>query len=146
MRKFSDEELLELHQAGLTDRQISERFHVTQGAVNYRREKLGLTNNFERDTFTDAELLDLHRQGLTDREIGEALGFTQAAINYRRARLGLESNYIREKVFLTLYHRGLSLEEIASALKVPLAAVMHAAEKYVKYELAPEKGQTEAEV
>lgn len=143
MQKFSDEELLELHQKKLTDRQIGEMLDVTQAAVNYRREKLGLKNNYERDTFTDDQLLELYDQGLNDREVSKALGVTQAAVNYRRKRLELPSNYIREKAFLTLYHKGLSAEEIASELKAPLPAAIHMIEKH---ELVSEKPTAEAEI
>ncbi len=129
MQKISDEELLELHRQGLTDRKIAERLRVTQAAVNYRRQKLGLKNNYERKTFSDDELLALYNQGLNDREIGETLRVTQAAVNYRRGRLGLPSNYIREKSFLILYRKGLSTEEIAQKLDAPLHAVLHMIDK-----------------
>ena len=143
MQKISDEELLELHQKGLTDKQISKELGVTQAAVNYRREKLGLRNNYERSTFSDDELLTLYNQGLNDREISKALYVTQAAINYRRGRLGLESNYIREKAFLNLYKTGLPAEEIAQKLDAPLPAVLH---MMGKYEIVSEKAVAEAEI
>jgi hypothetical protein len=143
MRKFSDEELLELHQKGLTDKQIAQALDVTQAAVNYRREKLGLENNYTPNSFSDDELYHLYNQGFTDREISEALGVTQAAINYRRGRLGLKSNYIRERVFLSHYEKGLSAEEIAQNLQVPLPAVVHLMEKY---EFISEKAVSEAKV
>lgn len=142
MPKFSDEELLELHRQGLTDRRIAERLRVTQAAVNYRRQKLGLENNYERDTFSDDELLRLYNQGLNDREISEALRVTQAAINYRRGKRGLKSNYIREGAFLDLYRKGLSAEQMAQRLDVPLPAVLHMMEKY---EIVPERAVAEAE-
>jgi predicted transcriptional regulator len=129
MQKFSDEELIDLHQKGLTDREISEKLGVTQGAVNYRREKLRLKNNYTPETFSNNDLLKLYHQGLSDREIGKALGVTQAAVNYRRGRLGLKSNYIREKTFLDLYHKGLSAEDMAQKLGVNLCAVLHMMEK-----------------
>ena len=143
MRKFSDEELLELYREGLTDRQISERLRVTQAAVNYRRQKLGLENNYEPSTFADDELVKLHSQGLNDREISEALSVTQAAINYRRGRLELKSNYIREKAFLDLYKRGLSAEEMARKLDAPLPAVLHMMEKH---DAVLERAVAEAEI
>ena len=141
MPKFSDEELLELHQKGLTDRRIAERLRVTQAAVNYRREKLGLKNNYKRDTFSNDELLRLYTEGLNDQEISKALGVTQAAINYRRGKLGLKSNYIREKAFLGLYHQGFSAEEMAQRLDVQLPAVLHMIEKY---EIVSEEAVAEA--
>lgn len=143
MRKFSDEELLELHRKGLTDKQIAEELDVTQAAVNYRREKLGLDNNYTPNSFSDDELIMLYTQGLTDREISEALGVTQAAINYRRGRLGLRSNYVRETVFLKLYEKGVAAEEMAQKLHVPLPAVTHLMEKY---EVISEKGVSEVKV
>ncbi|MBU7016488.1 MAG: hypothetical protein HXS44_03190 [Theionarchaea archaeon] len=143
MRKFSDEALLELYRKGLTDKQISEVLDVTQAAVNYRREKLGLTNNYERKTFTDDELVALYSQGFTDREISEELGVTQAAINYRRGRLALKSNYIHEKAFLNLYKKGLSAEEIAQELDVLLPAVLRMMETY---EIVSGKAVAEVEI
>ncbi|MBU6996463.1 MAG: hypothetical protein HXS41_07690 [Theionarchaea archaeon] len=143
MRKFSDEELLEFHRKGLTDREISEKLGVTQAAVNYRREKLGLENNYKPITFSDQQLLTLYNQGLNDREISETLGVTQAAVNYRRGRLGLASNYIPERIFLTLYEKGLSSEEIAHELDAPLPAILH---RMKKLEIVSEHGVAEAEV
>ena len=143
MPKFSDEELLELHQQGLTDREIAQNLGVTQAAVNYRREKLGLENNYEPETFSNDELIKLHSQGYTDREISEALHVTQAAVNYRRGRLGLKSNYIREKAFLNLYKKGLIAEEMAEKLDVSLPAVLHMIEKY---EIILEEAAIEAEI
>jgi len=143
MPKFSDEELLELHRQGLTDREIAERLRVTQAAVNYRRQKLGLENNYKPNTFSDDELRALHSQGLNDREISEALRVTQAAINYRRGKLGLQSNYIREKAFLHLYNQGLSAEKMVQKLNVPLPAVLHMIEKY---EIVLEKAAAEIEI
>jgi predicted transcriptional regulator len=142
MPKFSDEELLELYRRGLTDREISENLGVTQAAVNYRREKLELENNFRRNTFSDDELFKLYNRGFNDREISEALDVTQAAINYRRGRLGLRTNYIRERAFLTMYKKGLPAEEIATELDAPLHAVIHMMEKY---EVVPEKAAAEVE-
>lgn len=143
MPKFLDEELLELHQKGLTDKEIAEKLRVTQAAVNYRRQKLGLKNNYAPNTFSNDELLALHNQGLNDREISETLRVTQAAINYRRGRLGLQSNYIREKAFFDLYNQGLSAEEMAQELDTPLPAVLHMMKKY---EIAPEKAAAEIEI
>jgi predicted transcriptional regulator len=140
MRKFSDEELIELHQKGLTDREISEKLGVTQGAINYRREKLGLKNNYSRETFSNDDLLKLYHEGLNDREIGKALGVTQAAVNYRRGRLGLKSNYIPEKTFLDLYHNGLSAEDMAQKLDINLCVVLHMMEK-----IAVAQGEAAAE-
>ncbi|KYK37618.1 MAG: hypothetical protein HXS46_18390 [Theionarchaea archaeon] len=143
MQKISNDELLELHQQGLTDREIAERLRVTQAAVNYRRQKLGLKNNYERNTFSDNQLRKLYNQGLNDREISEALRVTQAAVNYRRGRLGLPSNYIREKSFLILYRKGLSAEEIAQKLDAPLHVVLHMIDKCA---VVSEKVAAEAEI
>ncbi len=143
MLKFSNEQLLELHQEGLTDRQIADTLGVTQAAVNYRRQKMGLKNNYMKKSFSDDELRNLYNQGSVDREIGEALGATQAAVNYRRQRLALKTNYIREKAFLDLFKKGLSAEEIAQKLDAPLPAVQRMMEKY---ELVLEKAVAEAEI
>ena len=46
-RKFTDEQLIELHGQGLSDYEIAEKFGVTQSTVWHRRQKkLGLPANF----------------------------------------------------------------------------------------------------
>jgi predicted transcriptional regulator len=131
--KFSDEQLLELYDQGLTDREIAEGLGVSQAAVNYRRCKLGLKTNFKRTGVGDKIIAALCNEGLTDKEIASVLGVTQSTVNYRRERLGLKSNYVRTKFtdedFLRLYHEGLPDKEIASILQVTPAAVNYRRER-----------------
>jgi DNA-binding NarL/FixJ family response regulator len=122
-KSFSDDELLNLHRKGLTDAEIAEKLSVTQAAVNYRRVRLGLKNNYKRNTFTDDELLKYYHMGFSDKEISLRLGVTAAAVNYRRGRLGLASNVVAYEKYQELFASGLSDEEIAVRLKVSYAAV-----------------------
>jgi len=99
LRKFDDEILLDLHRQGLTDAQIAEELGVTQSAVNYRREKLGLKNNYRKHpTKIDPEtILDLHSQGLTNSEIARKLHVSLPAIIHHTQRLGIQDNYWKQQ-------------------------------------------------
>ena len=46
-RLFTDQQLIDLHEKGLNDREIGDRFGVTRSAVNYRRSRLGLESNYK---------------------------------------------------------------------------------------------------
>jgi len=131
--KFSDDNLLQLYEKGMTDRQIADELGVSQSAVNYRRGKLGLPSNFERKEPSNDLIKDLNQRGYTDRQIAERLGISQASVNYRRQRLGLPSNFKAEKLsddnLLLLYDEGLSDREIAEELGVTPAAINYRREK-----------------
>jgi DNA-binding NarL/FixJ family response regulator len=125
--KIREDDLLRLYHKGHTDREIAEELCVSQSAVNYRREKLGLPSNIHANTDTDDTIASMNAHGLTDKEIAEKLGITQSTVNYRRIRMGLASNYERkhfsDESFLELYHTGMTDKEIALHIGVTPAAV-----------------------
>ncbi len=133
MPKITDEEIIELHSRGLTDREIAEELEVSQSSVNYRRKRLGLENNyhkkekkFDRETF-----LELYHQGYTDKEIAREMGLTPPAIHYRRTSLGLKSNNELPDLsdVIRLHGRGYTPEQIAEELKISVALVTVSLEK-----------------
>jgi len=132
MSKIGDEKIIELHKKGLTDREIGGVLGVSQSSVNYRRQRLGLENNYhKKKKFDEDKFLELYNSGYTDREIAEKMNFTAPAINYRRAKLGLKSN--RElpdlSEVINLRSRGYTVQQIAEELKVSLALVKISLEK-----------------
>ncbi|MBU7009448.1 MAG: response regulator transcription factor [Theionarchaea archaeon] len=95
MGKFSDEELLELYQQGLTNREIARELKVSQASVHYRLEKLGLTNNCHQDQDVDLNKVQiLHGMGLTSIGIALVLKTSAAVISQHIKELGLEDNCI----------------------------------------------------
>ncbi|MCK4637046.1 MAG: response regulator transcription factor [Methanomicrobia archaeon] len=133
MSKIGDEKIVELHKKGLTDREMAEVLGVSQSSVNYRRQRLGLKNNYheKKKKFDEDKFLELYHLGYTDREIAEKLKLTTPAINYRRVKLELKSN--RElpdlSEVMTLHSRGYTPQQIAEDLKVSLALVRVSLEK-----------------
>jgi len=95
MGKFSDEELLELYQQGLTNREIAHELKVSQASVHYRLEKLGLTNNCHKEQDVDLQQVQiLHGMGLTNVGIALVLKTSAAVISQHIKELGLEDNCI----------------------------------------------------
>ena len=93
--KFSDEELLELYHQGLTNREIAKKLGVSQPAVHYRIEKLGLTNNCHHDQDVNLQQVRiLHGMGLTSIGIALVLKTSAAVISQHIKELGLEDNCI----------------------------------------------------
>ena len=90
-RVFTDQQLIDLHEQGLVDREIAEKLGVHQTLVCTYRNRLGLKTNGSNRRFTDQQLIDLHKQGLIDREIGEKLGSSRALVGIHRKRLGLKT-------------------------------------------------------
>ena len=133
MSKIGDEKIVELHKKGLTDREMADVLGVSQSSVNYRRQRLGLKNNYheKKKKFDEDKFLELYHLGYTDREIAEKLNLTTPAINYRRVKLELKSN--RElpdlSEVMTLHSRGYTPQQIAEDLKVSLALVRVSLEK-----------------
>ena len=125
--KIREDDLIRLHSNGLTDRQMAEALNVSQSAINYRREKLGLPSNAQTDSDVDERITAMNADGLTDKQIAETLGLTQSTVNYRRIRMGLASNYKRkhfsDESFLDLYHLGFTDKEIAAEIGVTPAAI-----------------------
>ncbi|HOP08741.1 MAG TPA: hypothetical protein PK718_01830 [Candidatus Methanofastidiosa archaeon] len=132
-RKFTDESLLELYKNGMTDKEIADELGVSQSAVNYRREKLGLPSNYKKDMIPNDLVKDLNERGYTDKEIAERLGVSQSSVNYKRQRLGLTSNFktgkLSDDLILTLYDEGHTDREIADELSVTAAAINYRREK-----------------
>jgi len=70
--KFSDKKLLELYSQGLTNREIALQLQVSQAAIHYRLQKLGLVNNcHEEQVINPEQVAQLHEKGLTN--VGIAL-------------------------------------------------------------------------
>ena len=92
--KISDEDLLGLYWQGLTNREIAWELQVTQAAVYYRLEKLGLANNCHKDQVVDTEQVEiLHEMGLTTVGIALLLKTNVQAVTDHLKVLGLEDNY-----------------------------------------------------
>ncbi len=89
MEQISDEKILKYHRDGLTDREMADIFGVSQSSVNYRRQKLGLKNNYhEREKkFDEDKFLELYNLGHPDNVIALKMNLTAPAINYRREKL-----------------------------------------------------------
>ena len=95
MGKFSDKELLELYQQGLTNREIAHELKVSQASVHYRLEKLGLVNNCHQEQDVDLQQVQiLHGMGLTSIGIALVLKTSAAVISQHIKELGLEDNCI----------------------------------------------------
>ncbi len=132
MSKIGDEEIMELHKKGLTDREIAEILGVSQSSVNYRRQRLGLENNYhKKKKFDEEKFLELYNMGYTDREIAEKMNVTAPAINYRRTKLGLKSNSELPDLneIINLHSRGYTPQQIAEELGVSIALVKVSLEK-----------------
>jgi len=92
--KFSDVVLLELYHQGLTNREIAHRLQVTQPAVHYRIEKLGLINNCHSSEDIDPKKVKiLHGLGLTGVGIALLLKTNVQTVSHYLKELGLQDNY-----------------------------------------------------
>jgi len=95
MGRFSDEELLELYQQGLTNREIAHELNVSQASVHYRLEKLGLVNNCRKEQDVNLQQVRiLHGMGLTNVGIALVLKTSVTVISQHIKELGLEDNCI----------------------------------------------------
>ncbi|GAH47120.1 unnamed protein product, partial [marine sediment metagenome] len=126
-KRFTDQQLIDLHEKGLNDREKAEKLGVTPSSVSYRRRKLGLKGHDPKLLFTDQQLIDLHEKGLNDQEKAEELCVSKPAVNYRRRRLGLEAHghklLFTDQQLIDLHERGLNGREIAEKLGVTPSAV-----------------------
>jgi DNA-binding NarL/FixJ family response regulator len=92
--KFSDKKLLELYRQGLTDKEIADELGVTQPAVRYRLQKLGLINNcHEKECTTPQQVKILHSLGLTSVGIALILQTNVQTVSKLLKQLGLKDNY-----------------------------------------------------
>jgi predicted transcriptional regulator len=96
MRKFSEEEFLELYRQGFTNKEIADRLGVSEPAVYYRLKRLQLANNCHKDQQVDPEQVKiLHSTGLTTIGIALLLRTNAATISQYLKELGLQDNYYR---------------------------------------------------
>ena len=94
MERIEDERLLDLYYQGLTNREIAVVLKVTQPAVHYRLQKLGLLNNCHRQQVVDSEQVRmLHSMGLTTVGIAFLLKTSVQVILQQLNTLGLKDNY-----------------------------------------------------
>lgn len=125
-----DEQLVELHELGLTDREIGENLGVNKVTVGNHRRRLGLKAHGRkgpRRRFTDAQLIELYEKGLNDREIAEKLDVGNATVHNRRKKLGLKAHGRRrlftDEQLVDLYEQGLNDRKIGERLGISLNTV-----------------------
>ncbi|MGC1121278.1 MAG: Lrp/AsnC family transcriptional regulator [Candidatus Methanofastidiosia archaeon] len=94
MIKLTDYDVLLLYQQGLTNREIADKLEVTQPAVHYRLEKLGLRNNCHTfQCISRTHVKTLHRKGLTTIGIALVLETNARSVSNLLKRMGLTDNY-----------------------------------------------------
>lgn len=101
-KNIPDEKILELHREGLTNKEIADRLQVTQPAINYRLERLGLINNChadEHDIDSD-QVSKLHCLGLTNIGIAYLLHVPVESVNRIMKQLRLKDNSFEIKRLL----------------------------------------------
>ena len=95
-KKISEDELLELYLEGLTNREIANHLQVSQPAVHYRLQKLGLKNNCQGHQAVDVKQVQvLHGMGLTNIGIAILLQVNVQTVSEHIKDIGLEDNYYR---------------------------------------------------
>jgi len=98
MTKIEDGEILELYSQGLTNLEIAERLKVSQPAIHYRLQKLGLRNNYHTEkTVNEEKVKLLHSMGLTTVGIALLLKTNVLVISECMKELELTDNYTRLK-------------------------------------------------
>ena len=125
-RLFTDQQLIELHEQGLNDREIADSLGTEEDIVSrYRRRlrlkppstkfvfKRAIKNSQSytcRAKFTDQQLIYLHSNGLRDVEIAEMLDALPGTVRNHRKKLGLKRNKLKTKVdyrqLMKSYKRG----------------------------------------
>ncbi|KYK31128.1 MAG: hypothetical protein AYK19_17280 [Theionarchaea archaeon DG-70-1] len=100
--KISDQSLLELYHQGLTNRQIADKLEVSQAAVHYRLQKLGLPNNCSKEQVADPEKIkSLHEMGLTSVGIALLLETSVLVISQHMKEMKLRDNYFKLKEIIS---------------------------------------------
>lgn len=126
---FSDQQLIDLHEEGLNDREKAERLGVSHFMVKYRRQKLGIESiRSRRSRINHGCFLELYERGLYDPGIADALGVAPGVVSNHRKKHGLASNYkppFTDQQLITLYKKGLHDAEIADELDVPKYVVRY---------------------
>ncbi|MBU7018224.1 MAG: response regulator transcription factor [Theionarchaea archaeon] len=98
MNRIKDEKLLKLYSEGLTNHEIAVTLGVTQPAVHYRLQKLGLHNNcHEKQVIETEKVKQLHDMGLTTVGIALLLETSVLVISQDLQYMGLQDNYYRLK-------------------------------------------------
>ncbi len=96
MRKIAEDELLELYRQGKTNRHIAETLGVTQAAVYYRLQNLGLQNNCHCEPAADpGQVRILHGMGVTTIGIAHLLKVNVRAVEQTLKEMGLEDNCLK---------------------------------------------------
>ena len=135
-RRFSDEDLLTLLQAGLRDQDMARKLGVGLNAVKKRLQRLrrrGLIPSQPRRLrrFTDDELLAALRAGLRTGEIAHRFGVTRSAVEFRvrslrrrgvplpaRPQPAPPNRRVTDEELVAFVREGLSSREIASRLRM----------------------------
>jgi len=93
LKKFTDEQFLQLYQQGLSDSEIARRLGVSVTAVWERRRRLGLPPNRPYRLLKSKRMRDkfveLWLKGATYKEIMEILGISHGTVGIWRRKLGL---------------------------------------------------------
>lgn len=141
-RLFTDQQLIELHEQGLNDREIADRLGTDRNTVSRYRRRLRLkpissiffltrkTKNrrsYSRVKFTDQQLIYLHGNGLRDVEIAEKLDANRGSVRYHRKKLGLKAHRLSQRFtdqqLIELHMKGLSDREICEKLGAPYGTI-----------------------
>jgi orotate phosphoribosyltransferase-like protein len=99
--KISDSDLVRLHSQNLTNRQIADRLQVSQPAVHYHSQKLGLINDCCEDEDVAIGLVEiLHEKGLTNQGMALVLKTNVLTITRCLTSLGLIDNYVKLRNYI----------------------------------------------
>ena len=102
MTGIEDGVLLELYSQGLTNREIADRLQVSQPAVHYRLQKLGLLNNCHTEKTINLDKMKLlHSMGLTTVGIALLLKTNVLVISQCLKELELTDNYSKLKEIIS---------------------------------------------
>ncbi len=93
MKQIRDSDLLELYSQGLTNREIALKLEVTQAAVHYRLQKLGLPNNCRKENVDPEKVKMLHERGVTSVGIALLLKTNALVIAQHLEKMGLRDRY-----------------------------------------------------
>ena len=101
-KNIPDEKILELYRIGLTNKEIADSLQVTQPAINYRLERLGLINNCHANRVNpdSNQVCILHSMGLTNIGIAYLLHVPVECVNKCITKLELKDNSFEIKRLL----------------------------------------------
>lgn len=95
-RRIDEETLAKMYYNGYTDREIAQKMGVTNSAVAFRRQQMGLLRTAVKQ-YTDEQIEELYAQGLSDIVIAEKLDISQKTIQKWRGRNKLPPNCVRRR-------------------------------------------------